>query len=78
MKKRTLHLLPNAHIDPAWLWNWREGVAEAVSTCRCIVELMQENPDLTFIRGEAWFYEQIQEFAPEFFSEVRELVESGR
>ena len=24
MKKRTLHLLPNAHIDPVWLWNWRE------------------------------------------------------
>lgn len=78
MKKRTLHLLPNAHIDPVWLWNWREGITEAVSTCRCIVELMQENPDLTFIRGEAWFYEQIQEFAPELFSEVRELVESGR
>ena len=45
MKKRTLHLLPNAHIDPVWLWNWREGITEAVSTCRCIVELMQENPD---------------------------------
>lgn len=78
MKKRTIHLLPNAHIDPVWLWNWREGVAEAISTCRSIVTLMRENPDLTFIRGEAWFYEQIQEFSPQLFSEVRELVDSGR
>ena len=31
-----LHLLCNAHLDPAWLWRWNEGAAEAVSTFRAL------------------------------------------
>ncbi len=26
MKPYTLHLLANAHLDPVWLWDWREGL----------------------------------------------------
>ena len=30
MKK--VHLIGNAHLDPAWLWRWQEGYAEALAT----------------------------------------------
>ena len=78
MKRTTLHLLPNAHIDPVWLWDCREGALEAVSTCRCMVELMGRNPELTFIRGEAWAYEQVEAYAPELVPEIRRLIAAGR
>jgi len=78
MNKTTLHILPNAHIDPVWLWDRREGAAEAISTCRTVVELMRRNPELTFIRGEAWVYEQLERYAPELLEEIRRLVALGR
>jgi len=24
--KKTFHLIANAHLDPVWLWDWREGL----------------------------------------------------
>ena len=35
--KPKIHLLCNAHLDPVWLWQWKEGAAEAVSTFRVAV-----------------------------------------
>ena len=26
MTTATFHLLPNAHLDSVWLWDWREGM----------------------------------------------------
>jgi hypothetical protein len=34
MTKPTLHLVCNAHLDPAWQWDWQSGAAEALSTFR--------------------------------------------
>ena len=34
MTKPTLHLVCNAHLDPAWQWDWQSGAAEAISTFR--------------------------------------------
>ena len=28
MKKPTVHLICNAHLDPVWLWEWEEGAAD--------------------------------------------------
>ena len=78
MKTRILHIIPNAHIDPVWLWTRQEGAQEAVSTCRTMVELMRHNPDLTFIRGESWVYEMVESLAPDLLPEIRTLIQSGR
>ena len=40
MKK--LHLVSNAHLDPAWLWRWNEGLAEAISTFRVAADFCEE------------------------------------
>lgn len=72
------HLLPNAHLDPVWLWDWREGLAEGLTTCTTILNLMEEHPELTFIRGEAAIYQHIQKVAPKTFARILEMVEAGR
>lgn len=72
------HLLPNAHLDPVWLWDWPEGLTEGVTTCRTMVGLMDEFPELTFLRGEAVVYEHIRDKDPELFARIRELIAAGR
>jgi alpha-mannosidase len=74
----TLHLICNAHIDPVWLWDWREGLNEGISTCRAMVTLLDEFPEAAFIRGEAAIYRHIERHDPELFAGIRRLVDAGR
>ncbi len=75
---KTLYLIGNAHLDPVWLWDWREGMNEGIATCRAMVNLLREFPDFCFIRGEAAIYAYIERHAPALFAEIHELVEEGR
>jgi len=72
------HLIPNAHLDPVWLWDWREGLNEGIITTRTVLDLMDEFPDLTFVRGEAALYRHIEEHDPVTFDRVKRMVEAGR
>ncbi len=72
------HLLPNAHLDPVWLWDWREGLTEGLTTCTTILNLMEEYPELTFMRGEAAIYQHIQRVAPKTFARILQMVHAGR
>lgn len=74
----TLHLIGNAHLDPVWLWDWREGLNEGISTCRAMVDLLDEFPEATFIRGESAIYEYIERHDVALFADIRRLVEAGR
>ena len=74
----TVHMIANAHIDPAWLWQWREGREEVFATCRSALDLMQEFPELTFSRGGAATYEWIEEADAAMFEEIRGRVAEGR
>jgi alpha-mannosidase len=78
MAKYTFHLIPNAHLDPAWLWDWREGLTEGIITCRTILDLMDEDEDLTFIRGEAAIYDHIERNDPKTFKRIAKYVAKGR
>lgn len=72
------HLIPNAHLDPVWLWDWREGLTEGIATCRAVLDLMDEFPELTFVRGEASIYEHIERHDPETLERIRAQVKTGR
>ncbi|MEO7932503.1 MAG: hypothetical protein ABIT76_05020 [Chthoniobacterales bacterium] len=72
------HLLPNAHLDPVWLWDWREGLNEGLTTVTTILDLMDEAPELTFIRGESSIYQHIQTTAPKVFARILAMIEAGR
>jgi alpha-mannosidase len=78
MKKSVVHVIPNAHLDPVWLWDFREGLNEGVATCRTILDLMDANPDLTFIRGEAAIYEHVRRTDPATFARILKMIRTGR
>ncbi len=77
-RRITIHLLPNAHLDPVWLWDRREGLAAGVATCRSVLDLMDEHEELTFIRGESLVYEYIERHDPETFRRIERRVAEGR
>ena len=76
--KKIFHLLPNAHLDPVWLWDWREGLGEGQTTVRTVLDLMEEFPELTFFRGESAIYEHIEKVDPATFRRIEQMVDSGR
>ena len=78
MQKVTIHLISNAHLDPVWLWDWREGLNESMATCRAVLNLMDEVPELTFIRGEAVIYQHLERHDPQTFDRIRKYVAQGR
>ena len=61
---KTVHLIFNAHLDPIWLWPWQAGLDEALATCRSACDRLDTHPDLTFSRGEAWVYSQVERLDP--------------
>jgi alpha-mannosidase len=75
---KTIHLIANAHLDPVWLWDWREGLVEGVATSRAILDIMDQDPALTFIRGEASIYDYIERHDPPTFARIAKRVREGR
>jgi alpha-mannosidase len=78
MKRTIVHVIPNAHLDPVWLWDFREGLNEGIATCRAMLDLLDANPDLTFIRGEAAIYEHVRRTDPATFARILKMIRTGR
>lgn len=76
--RHRFHLIANAHLDPVWLWDWREGLNEIVNSTRTLLVLMDEFPELTVVRGETLFYTFLEREVPDVFARVVELVNAGR
>lgn len=72
------YLFCNAHLDPVWLWQWENGLSEALSTFRSAADLLDEYPDFVFNHNESLLYEWIEEHDPELFARIKEKVKEGR
>lgn len=77
-EKKKLHLICNAHLDPVWLWRWDEGAAEAISTFRVAADFCEEYNGFVFNHNEAVLYQWIEEYEPELFQRIKELVAQGK
>ena len=77
MAKR-LHIISNAHLDPVWQWEWEEGAAEALSTFRIAAGFCEEYDSYVFCHNEALLYKWVEEYDPELFEHIRELVKKGK
>jgi alpha-mannosidase len=77
-RRRTIHLVCNAHLDPVWLWDWEEGAGEAMSTFRAAASLCEEFPSFVFNHNEAVLYRWVEEFEPALFKKIQRLVKDGR
>jgi alpha-mannosidase len=73
-----VHLVGNAHIDPAWLWSYAEGRAEVLATYRAAVEFLHEVPDLIFTAGGSVTYTWVEQDDPPLLDQIRQLVAEGR
>jgi alpha-mannosidase len=78
MTKTVVHMIGQAHLDPAWLWRWTEGRAEALATSRSAADRLAEYPDFHFVRGEAQIYDWIEREDPELFAEIVQRIREGR
>ncbi len=73
-----LHLIPNSHIDPVWLWDKYEGIDEVLNTFRSACARLDEYPALTFAASSLQFYEWVQHYDVELFQRIKALVSAGR
>ncbi|UCD75545.1 MAG: alpha-mannosidase [Phycisphaerales bacterium] len=78
MKKPTIHLICNAHIDPVWLWEWEEGAGEALSTFRAAAAFCEEFDAFVFNHNEAILYQWVEEYESSLFARIQRLVRAGR
>lgn len=75
---KEIYLLCNAHLDPVWLWQRQEGVAEAISTFRVAAKFCEEYDGFVFNHNESLLYEWVEENEPELFSKIQKLVKEGK
>lgn len=78
MKPLTVHLVCNAHIDPIWMWTWKEGLREAISTFQTAADLLDEYPEFIFNHNESLLYEWVEEYDPQLFVRIQAHVKAGR
>jgi alpha-mannosidase len=50
---RNIYLVCNAHIDPAWVWDWEEGLAEALSTFRIAAQFCEKDNGFVINQNES-------------------------
>ncbi len=74
---KEVHLVCNAHIDPIWQWDWQEGVGAVLSTFQSAVNIAEEF-DYVFCHNEVTVYKYVEEYAPELFEKIKELVRQGK
>ena len=75
MKK--IHLICNAHIDPIWQWDWQEGASAVLSTFQSAVNLAEKH-NYIFCHNEVTVYKFVEEYAPELFNKIQNLVKQGK
>ena len=76
--RKRVHMIGNAHLDPAWLWRWSEGWQEASATFKAALELLKEEDEVVISRGDAVLYQWLEESHPELIEAVKPYVASGR
>ena len=74
---KRMHMICNAHIDPIWQWDWPEGVSATLSTFYSAVKLSDEF-DYIFCHNEVTVYKYVEQYAPELFERIKELVRAGK
>jgi alpha-mannosidase len=76
-KDLTFVMVGHAHIDPVWLWDWREGYETVKGTFRSALDRLKENPDMVFAHSSASHYHWMEDH-PSMLAEIKEAVARGQ
>lgn len=75
---QTIHLIGNAHLDPVWLWQWPQGLAEIKATYQSALDRIDEDPEFIFTTACAAYHAWVEANCPEMFARIRQRVDEGR
>jgi len=78
LKKLSVDMTGNAHIDAAWLWTKSETVDQVHFTFSNALRLMGEYPQYTFAQSTSQYSEWMEEKFPEVFKGIQQKVKEGR
>jgi len=78
VRRDTLHLVGNSHIDAAWLWRWDETLEVIENTWRTSLKLSEIFPGYVFAGSSAAYYHALDVHAPGLADSIRSAVAAGR
>jgi alpha-mannosidase len=78
LTRQIIHLVCNAHLDPAWLWQWEDGLTEALSTFRIACEFCENERGFVFCHNESILYEWVEQHEPALFARIKKMIRTGR
>lgn len=78
LMKPVVHIILNSHLDPVWLWKMEQGIDEVIATARTACDLLDDYPEIHLTRGEAWFYETVEQYDPRTFKRLCAHIAAGR
>lgn len=74
----TVNCIGHTHIDVAWLWTLAQTREKVQRSFATVLELMKYYPEYRFMMSQPQLFRYLSEVAPDIYSEVKELVRSGR
>ncbi len=78
IRRDTLHLIGNSHIDAAWLWPWSETIDVIENTWRTSLKLAEMFPGYIFTGSSAVYYDAMDRLEPALADSLVAAVEQGR
>ena len=79
IRRDTLHLVGNSHIDAAWLWPWSETSREVIpNTWRTSLKLAAMFPGYIFAGSAAAYYDAMDRLFPTLADSLRAAVAAGQ
>lgn len=71
-------LVPQSHIDVAWLWTKDEASEKAKTTFSSVLGLMDKYQGFGYSQSNAIFYEWMEQRHPQIFNEIKKRVKEKR
>jgi alpha-mannosidase len=79
IRRDTLHLVGNSHIDAAWLWPWSETSGDVIpNTWRTSLKLAAMFPGYVFAGSAAAYYDAMDRLQPTLADSLRAAVAAGQ
>jgi alpha-mannosidase len=79
IRRDTLHLIGNSHIDAAWLWPWSETSGEVIpNTWRTSLKLASMFPGYVFAASAAAYYDAMDRLQPTLADSLRAAEREGQ
>ncbi len=78
LRRDTVDLIGNSHIDAAWLWRRPETIDVVRNTWRTAVKLLDKYPEMKFAASAAQYYVWLEQYEPDLLARIQELVRQGR